>query len=68
MFEAGIGWLALFAIVAVLAALGLLAEEWGADTRDDFASAVDRSAVSLTNVHPDPWTLGRCPRRSPFVA
>ena len=43
MFEAGIGWLALFAIVAVLAALGLLAEEWGADTRDDFASAVDRS-------------------------
>ena len=44
MFEAGIGWLALFVAVAVLAALGLLAEEWGVDTRDDFASAVDRSA------------------------
>jgi hypothetical protein len=43
MFEAGIGWLALFVVVAVLSALGLLAEEWGADTRDDFASVVDRS-------------------------
>lgn len=43
MLETGIGWLALFVAVAVLAALGLLAEEWGVDTRDDFASAVDRS-------------------------
>ena len=43
MVEAGIGWLALLVVVSALSALGLLADEWGADTRHGFEDAVDRS-------------------------
>ena len=43
MVEAGIGWVTLFVVVSALSALGLLADEWGADTRDELRDVVDRS-------------------------
>lgn len=46
MFDAAIACLAISAAVTVLAVLGLLADEWGSDTRDGFTDPLHR-----TNCH-----------------